>query len=135
MRTLRGCAAALALAAALPACTTAEARGATEVTLTMHWSKFSANAVTVRRGVPVVFTYVNDDPIAHEVIVGDAGVHERHEKGTEPKHGQRPEEMDVPAGTTVTTTIVFDEPGTQFFACHLPGHYAYGMRGIVTVTG
>lgn len=135
MTPVRGCAAALALAAALPACGTAEARGATEVTLTMHWSRFGENVVEVRRGVPIRFVYVNDDPIAHEVIVGDAAMHLRHEKGTEPAHGQRPDEMDVPASTTVETTLTFDDEGTVFFACHLPGHYDYGMRGLIKVVG
>jgi uncharacterized cupredoxin-like copper-binding protein len=120
--------------AALPACTAAEAHGAREVRLDVHWSKFSTNAVEAPWGIPVTFVVHNDDPIAHELIVGDLGVQERHEKGTETKHGARPTEVDVPPGATVETTITFAGPGTQFFACHLPGHYAYGMRGIVTVT-
>jgi uncharacterized cupredoxin-like copper-binding protein len=129
-------AAALLLAcAALPACTAAEARGTRTVTIDVHWSAFSRSAVEVPRGVPVRFVLRNDDPIAHELIVGDLGVQERHEKGTERKHGARPTERDLPSGETVETTITFDGAGTQFFACHLPGHYAYGMRGIITVTG
>jgi uncharacterized cupredoxin-like copper-binding protein len=100
----------LAALPALPACTAAEAHGAREVRLDVHWSRFSANAVQVPWGIPVRFVVHNDDPIA------------------------RPTEVDVPAGATVETTITFASPGTQFFACHLPGHYAYGMRGIVTVT-
>ena len=27
----------------------------------------------------------------------------------------------------------FDNPGRYEFACHLPGHYAYGMHGWVVV--
>jgi uncharacterized cupredoxin-like copper-binding protein len=122
-------------AAALPACTAAEARGSTEVALHVHWSKFSASVVEVPRGRPVRFTVTNDDPIAHELIVGDLGVQERHEKGTERRHGARPTERDVPAGETVETTIVFGTAGPTYFACHLPGHYAYGMRGLIQVVG
>lgn len=129
----RGTAAALALAAALPACAGAEAGKGAEVTLVMHWSRFDKATVEVPRGVPVRFVYVNDDPIAHEVMVGDAAMQERHEKGTEPAHGARPDETDVPANSTATTTLTFDEPGELFFACHLPGHYAYGMRGTLRV--
>jgi uncharacterized cupredoxin-like copper-binding protein len=141
LRASRGTGAAAALtgallaAAALPACTAAEARGTTEVTLHVHYSHFSASVLDVRRGVPVHITVVNDDPIGHELIVGDLGVQERHEKGTERHHGARPTERDVPAGATVETTIVFDTPGTTYFACHLPGHYAYGMRGLIHVVG
>jgi uncharacterized cupredoxin-like copper-binding protein len=130
---MRTYAALLALAAALPACAAAQAENTT-VTLDVHYSKFSANVVTVPRGVPVRFVVRNDDPIAHELIVGDLGLQERHEKGTEPAHEDRPGEVSVGAGETATTTVTFDRPGTAYFACHLPGHYAYGMRGIVHVS-
>jgi uncharacterized cupredoxin-like copper-binding protein len=40
----------------------------------------------------------------------------------------------VAAGALATTTFTFTTPGTTEFACHVPGHYAYGMRGVVTVT-
>ena len=75
----------------------------------------------------------NDDPIDHEWIVGDAGVHERHRSGTEPVHNARPTEVSVPAGESRTTTVTFDEPGRYAFICHLPGHEAYGMVGTVVV--
>lgn len=120
---------------AVAACSPATARGATEVTLDVHFSRFSRSVVEVPRGVPVRFVVRNTDPIAHELIVGDLALQERHERGTERKHGARPTERDVPAQTTVETTIVFDTAGTQYFACHLPGHYAYGMRGLIHVTG
>jgi uncharacterized cupredoxin-like copper-binding protein len=41
--------------------------------------------------------------------------------------------MTVPAGETVTTTYTFAEPGPLIIGCHLPGHYAYGMRADVRV--
>ena len=133
----RGCASAASavagLALAVPACAVADARGETVVTIDVHWSRFSRSVVDVPRGVPVRFVVRNADPIGHELIVGDLGVQERHEKGTEPAHGERPTERDVPALATVETTIVFDTAGTAYFACHLPGHYAYGMRGVIHV--
>ena len=135
MRNGAGAAAALAPAAAIPACGSASAgTGAVqEVRLGMHWSTFDRNAIEVRRGVPVRFVYVNDDPIAHEVLVGDAEFQRRHETGTEAAHGHRANETDVPANSTVRTTLTFDEAGEVFFACHLPGHYAYGMKGTIRV--
>lgn len=125
----RGCAAVLALTAA---CSTASA-DTREVTLTMHWSRFDQNVIEVPRGVPVRFVYVNDDPIAHEVLVGDAAFQERHEKGTEGEHGHRPNETSVPSNSKVATTLTFAEAGEVYFACHLPGHYAYGMKGTIKV--
>ncbi|HEV2892094.1 MAG TPA: cupredoxin domain-containing protein [Frankiaceae bacterium] len=130
MRWERGSAAVLALAAA---CSTTAGADAREVTLTMHWSRFDKAVVEVPRGVPVRFVYVNDDPIAHEVLVGDEAFHQRHETGAETHHGARPNETEVPSGSTVTTTLTFDQPGEVYFACHVPGHYAYGMKGTVRV--
>jgi uncharacterized cupredoxin-like copper-binding protein len=31
------------------------------------------------------------------------------------------------------TFVVLDQPGTLTFACHLPGHVAYGMVGEIEV--
>jgi uncharacterized cupredoxin-like copper-binding protein len=42
-------------------------------------------------------------------------------------------EPTVPAGETATTTFIFTEPGELIIGCHLPGHYAYGMRAVVRV--
>jgi uncharacterized cupredoxin-like copper-binding protein len=105
------------------------------VAIEIHYSHFSPGTVTVPLGVPIRVVIVNTDPIDHEWIVGDAAIHERHRTGTEPVHGARPTEVSVPAGRTVTTTVTFDAPGPQLFICHLPGHEAYGMVGIVTVSG
>ena len=45
----------------------------------------------------------------------------------------RPGEMTVPAGEIATTTYRFTEAGELIIGCHLPGHYAYGMRALVRV--
>jgi uncharacterized cupredoxin-like copper-binding protein len=83
----------------------------------------------------VTFVLVNEDPIDHEWIVGDATVHERHRTGTEPVHEARPTEISVEALSEQRTTVTFAEPGTVTFVCHLPGHEAYGMTGTIVVTG
>jgi uncharacterized cupredoxin-like copper-binding protein len=81
----------------------------------------------------VRFLVRNDDPIDHELIVGDERVQLRHEKGTEAWHPPRPGEVSVAAGALATTTFTFDATGTTEFACHVPGHYAFGMKGVVRV--
>ena len=91
--------------------------------------------MTVPAGAAVTFVLRNDDPIDHEWIVGDAAVHERHRTGTEPVHASRPTEVSIPAGSTRTTTVPFETPGTYLYICHLPGHEAYGMVGTLVVTG
>ncbi len=122
--------------ASLAACA-APAGGALDgeqtVTLIAHWSRFSPETIAIPVGTTVRFVVRNEDPIAHELIVGDHAVQERHEKGTEAHHGDRPGEVSVAAGGTVETRYRFDRPGTVPFGCHLPGHWAYGMRGTIEV--
>ena len=101
--------------------------------LAIHFSHFQTETVTVAAGVPVTFELRNEDPIAHEWIVGDEEVHTRHRLGTEPYHDAIPTEVTIPAFETRTTVVTFDKPGEYAFVCHLPGHEAYGMRGVVRV--
>jgi uncharacterized cupredoxin-like copper-binding protein len=91
--------------------------------------------ITVPEGVPVTITLRNDDPIEHEWIVGPPGVHERHRTGTEPFHAEIPTEVTIPALSTRTTELTFENPGEFEFICHLPGHEEYGMVGTVIVSG
>ena len=94
---------------------------------------FQPAHLDVRLGDKLEIVVSNTDPIDHELILGNEAVQARHESGTEPHHGTVPGEVSVPAVTERTTTYAFSVPGTLEFACHLPGHYAYGMRGTVTV--
>ena len=122
----------LALAAfAAGACAPANAALPTQVGIRIHYSHFEPNHIEVPVGVPVTFTLVNDDPIDHEWLIGDAAFHERHRLGTEAVHGDRPNEVSLPPRTTKTTTLTFDAPGEMVFICHFPGHEAYGMVGVV----
>ena len=75
----------------------------------------------------------NDDPIGHELIVGPPAVHDRHRHGTEAAHEPRDGELSVGPDGQGVTTYVFDEPGVVEMACHLPGHYAFGMHGRIEV--
>jgi uncharacterized cupredoxin-like copper-binding protein len=110
--------------------------GDATVTLTVRHSHFSPEHLVVRSGALVRFVIRNDDPIGHEFIIGDDGVHRRHEAGTEPVHPPRPGEVSIPAGATAETTFRFEgttASGTVRYACHLPGHFRYGMSGTVDV--
>jgi uncharacterized cupredoxin-like copper-binding protein len=104
-----------------------------EVTITAHYSHFGPGLVRVPAAKPVTFVLRNEDPIEHEWIIGPPEAHERHRTGTEPVHDSRPDEVTVPALSERTTTLTFDKPGDYVFICHLPGHEAYGMRGVVRV--
>jgi uncharacterized cupredoxin-like copper-binding protein len=126
---------ALALAAfAASACATAQAATPTQVGIRIHYSRFEPNRIEVPAGVPITFTLVNDDPIDHEWLIGDANFHNRHRIGTEPVHGDRPDEVSLPPLSLRRTTITFP-PGTYLFICHFPGHEAYGMVGTLVAKG
>ena len=99
----------------------------------IHFSRFTPAEVVATAGVPLRVTLVNTDPIDHEWLVGDATFHERHRAGTEAHHGARPNEVSLAPGESKVTTVLFEEPGEYLFICHLPGHEAYGMVGVLRV--
>ena len=113
--------------------------GERTVVVTMRHSRFEPAVVRVEPGERVRFALRNTDPIDHEFILGDDGVQRRHEQGREREHhGEVPGERSVAAGQEAVTTYAFPaslDGRALEFACHLPGHYAYGMRGKVTVQG
>jgi uncharacterized cupredoxin-like copper-binding protein len=133
---LSGIVVALAIAGAAAAWTVARgATGTPEYTIDIRYSHFDQSELSVPVGVPVTVVLRNRDPIDHEWILGDEAVHVRHRTGTEPVHGSRPTEVTVPAGETRRTTIVLGEAGTLQYICHLPGHEAYGMVGVLVAGG
>ena len=130
------------VAAALAAAAVAGPRpgaGERTVVVTMHHSHFQPAQLRVAPGERVRFVLRNTDPIDHEFILGDAAVQARHEEGRQRQHhGDVPGERSVAAGQEAVTSYAFPaspDGGTLQFACHLPGHYAYGMHGTVRVSG
>ena len=107
--------------------------GVVTVELGIHHSRFSVGSLRVHEGTLVEFIVQNDDPIAHELVVGDAEVHRRHAEGRERAHPPVPGEVSVGPGERGMTFLAFDEPGTVAYVCHLPGHEAYGMVGEIEV--
>jgi uncharacterized cupredoxin-like copper-binding protein len=107
--------------------------GTVVVQLDVHHSRFEPESLRVREGTLVRFVVHNGDPIRHELIVGPPDVHARHESGTEATHPPVPGEVTVDPSEVAETVYRFDEPGDVVFACHLPGHLQYGMRGTVEV--
>ena len=121
--------AALALVAGA-ACAPADASTPVRVEIHIHYSKFEPASVTVPAGVPVTYVLRNDDPIDHEWLIGDAAFHQRHRTGTEPVHGDRPDEISLPPNTARTTTLTLPS-GSYLYICHFPLHEEYGMVGVV----
>jgi uncharacterized cupredoxin-like copper-binding protein len=100
----------------------------------IHYSGFEPQEIDVGPGQAITFVVENADPIDHEFIVGDEDVQHIHEVGGEAHHAPRPGEISIAAGETVVTTYTFpSQTGGLIFGCHLPGHYAYGMRGVIRI--
>jgi uncharacterized cupredoxin-like copper-binding protein len=106
------------------------------MTIAIEHSRFSVGSFDVEPGSTVKFVIVNTDPIDHEFLIGDREMQDIHEQGTEAHHGARPGEISIPAGEERTTTYTFPTTSEPLlFGCHLPGHYAYGMKGTIELTG
>jgi uncharacterized cupredoxin-like copper-binding protein len=111
----------------------ADSASAAPVRVDIHirYSHFDPSLLSVPAGRPVTFVLHNDDPIDHEWLVGDEQMHQVHRTGTEAHHGDRPTEVSIPALTTIETTVTFADPVRWKYICHLPGHEAYGMVGVL----
>jgi len=124
-----GTAAACMLLAALGSSCSSDGR----IEIRARYSRFDPAAIEVRAGDAVTFVVTNDDPIPHEFILGTLAEQLAHERGPDEDHDGTPGAASLEPGTTETVTFTFDAPGTYRYACHLAGHYAYGMFGTVTV--
>ena len=111
--------------------------GHTVLLSTTDQLRFTPDSVTVRAGDTVAFVVTNAGPIAHDFVVGDESVQQAHER--QMADGASDEmaggaSIELPSATTTTLVYTFGRPGTLLFACHVPGHYAAGMLGSITVT-
>jgi uncharacterized cupredoxin-like copper-binding protein len=107
--------------------------GVVTVEVAIDHSHFDLGHLRVHAGTLVQLVVRNHDPIDHELVVGDEAVHRRHANGSERRHPPVPGEVSVAPGDTAMTFYEFNEPGTVTYACHLPGHVAYGMAGTIEV--
>ena len=130
---LRFSAAAALATLVLGGCSAGASSSGQVVEIDIEHSAFDPAAIEVEAGTTVTFVITNNDPIAHEFILGDRTLQQVHERGTEAHHGSKPGEVSIPAGESARTTYTFRSPGSLIIGCHLPGHYEYGMRGAVEV--
>ncbi len=107
--------------------------GVVRVEVGIENSRFEMDPLRVQEGTLVEFVLQNDDPIDHELVVGDDEVHRLHADGRERRHPPVPGEVSIAPGDRAMTFYQFDEAGSVVYACHLPGHVAYGMDGTIEV--
>lgn len=104
--------------------------------------RFTPETLTVQAGEIIRFEVTNTGVLAHEFIVGPAHLQAEHAQAMaaggqqgEMHHGDVSNyALTIPPGETASLIYTFDQPGDLFYGCHVPGHYAAGMKGTITVT-
>lgn len=97
---------------------------------------FEPTSIEVGEGEKVRFVVTNEGAIAHEFVVGDRETQEMaEEQAMQGEHGhmEAMASLSLDPGQTAETTVMFDEAGGLFYACHVEGHYEGGMVGTITV--
>ena len=97
--------------------------------------RFEPPVLTVKAGETVRFVVSNTGTVEHEFYVGDAAAQDIHEQemAAGAMHHGDANGVDVKPGATATLEMTFDTPGELLVGCHVAGHYAAGMRAILTV--
>jgi uncharacterized cupredoxin-like copper-binding protein len=88
--------------------------------------RFYPDAVTVKQGETITFEVTSMGMTSHEFMVGPAADVAADTAGT-------PEVADISMMQTKSLTYTFNGSGPFAFACHAPGHYEAGMRGMIVV--
>jgi uncharacterized cupredoxin-like copper-binding protein len=100
--------------------------------------RFSPFSLSVKAGEVVDFALTNTGQTAHEFFVGDPGMQAGHDQamGMQGAQGMAhsTDGMVVPPAMTKHFTYHFGQLGTVLYGCHQPGHYAAGMRGMISVS-
>ena len=107
--------------------------GLVTIQVGIEQSRFDIGALRVRKGTTLELVVHNTDPIDHELIIGTPAVHRAHATGEERRHPPVPGEVSVGPGRVASTFYELTEAGSIVYACHLPGHVAYGMHGTIEV--
>jgi uncharacterized cupredoxin-like copper-binding protein len=107
--------------------------GERAIAVRMRYSHYLPASITVSAGQTVDFALDNADPIEHEFIIGTEAQQLAHERGDPHDPHTGPGQALLAGGATTHIQYTFTTPGTLIFACHRPGHYAYGMRGTITI--
>jgi len=100
--------------------------------------RFSPDTLSVVEGETIAFVVTNNGRLPHEFVIGDDATQRAHEEAmavdTASPHETTASEIEVPSGSTATLIYTPRRDGTLLYGCHLPGHYAAGMRGMLAVT-
>ncbi len=101
--------------------------------------KFEPTEIKVKPGETVTIRVNNTATALHEFYLGSEKQQEDHEEemaamgDAEMKMSDEANRIFMEPGETKQITWTFPEGGSVIYGCHMPGHYAQGMRGTVTV--
>ena len=108
------------------------------VDITMKDIAYEPTAVSVKAGETVKFVFHNEGKIRHDAFLGDEMAQAEHEKEMmEGKAGMGDHPADaikLDPGKTGSLTHTFKPGETLLIGCHEAGHYAAGMRIVLTVS-
>lgn len=100
--------------------------------------KFDPPEVTVAMGETIEFEVSNPGAVAHEFVIGDDAFQAKHEdKMADMSGGMLPADeayaISLEPGETKSIAWTFSSDGVVMYGCHVPGHYAAGMVGPITI--
>lgn len=98
--------------------------------------KFMPTQIDIKAGETVRFEVVNDGKLEHEFVLGSAEEQAEHDKEMAAMAGMKMDHINgvnVAPGETGSLIWTFTKAGSLQYACHVPGHYAAGMLGTLTV--
>lgn len=91
--------------------------------------KFTPDSVAVAKGETIRFVLTNSGEAVHEFQVGPAD-----KVAADEVDGVVVLEQDkLDAGSTHAVDYTFDGAGPYAYACHEPGHYENGMKGVIVL--
>ena len=101
--------------------------------------RFEPSSIEVRAGETVTLRVRNEGKIVHDFTLGDEAVQAEHDAdmaagGMAGMGHDEPNVMTVDPGKAGDLTWHFTAPGSIIYGCHIPGHYAAGMFGTLTIT-
>jgi uncharacterized cupredoxin-like copper-binding protein len=110
------------------------------VAVTMRDLRFEPDRLEVKAGETVEFVFTNAGASEHEAVIGEEKLQMSQEAGGSDSHAgghhgsMKVSRVVLSPGRTGTLTYTFDDPGEVLIGCHVPGHWAAGMKATLTVT-
>ncbi len=101
---------------------------------------FDPTAIEVKVGETVTFRVTNAGKLPHDFTLGDADTQDDHDAemasmSMDHMGADEDNAVTLDVGATKDLTWTFTESGEILMGCHIPGHYAAGMRGTITIVG